>query len=115
MRGPIVTGLYVPGDRPERFAKAVATGADLVILDLEDAVAAEHKAAARQHVVDWLASAEPKPPVVEVRVNAGVAADLEALAAVTGGVARAAAQGRVARRHRRRPRRPRYATRRSPC
>ena len=32
---PIVTGLYVPGDRPERFAKAVATGAQLVILDLE--------------------------------------------------------------------------------
>ena len=39
----IVTALYVPGDRPERFAKAVATGAQLVILDLEDAVAPEHK------------------------------------------------------------------------
>ena len=80
---PIVTGLYVPGDRPERFAKAVATGAQLVILDLEDAVAAGHKEAARQHVVDWLASDESKPPFVEVRVNAGDAADLEALAAVT--------------------------------
>ena len=54
--GPIVTGLYVPGDRPERFAKAVATGAQLVILDLEDAVAADNKAAARRHVVEWLAS-----------------------------------------------------------
>ncbi len=68
----VVTALYVPGDRPERFAKAVATGAQLVILDLEDAVAAGHKDAARQHVVDWLASAHEKPPVVEVRVNAGV-------------------------------------------
>jgi citrate lyase subunit beta / citryl-CoA lyase len=81
---PIVTGLYVPGDRPERFAKAVATGAQLVILDLEDAVAVDHKAAARRHVVDWLASDDPKPPVVEVRVNAGDAGDLSALAAVPG-------------------------------
>ena len=46
-RAPIVTGLYVPGDRPERFAKAVATGAQLVILDLEDAVAPDRKDAAR--------------------------------------------------------------------
>ena len=30
--------LFVPGDRPERFAKASASGADAVILDLEDAV-----------------------------------------------------------------------------
>ena len=81
---PIVTGLYVPGDRPERFAKAVASGAQLVILDLEDAVAPDHKAAARRHVVDWLASDDPKPPIVEVRVNARDAADLDALAAVTG-------------------------------
>ncbi|GAA3093420.1 aldolase/citrate lyase family protein [Nonomuraea salmonea] len=36
---PPVTWLYVPGDRPERFAKAVASGADVVIIDLEDAVA----------------------------------------------------------------------------
>jgi citrate lyase subunit beta/citryl-CoA lyase len=82
--GPIVTGLYVPGDRPERFAKAVATGAQLVILDLEDAVAADNKAAARRHVVEWLVSDEAKSPLVEVRVNAGDAADLAALARVTG-------------------------------
>ena len=80
---PIVTALYVPGDRPERFAKAVATGAQLVILDLEDAVAAGHKDAARRHVVEWLGSAAAKPPVVEVRVNAGDPADLDALAVVT--------------------------------
>ncbi|WP_201766215.1 aldolase/citrate lyase family protein [Leifsonia xyli] len=40
----LITGLYVPGDRPDRFNKAVATGADLVILDLEDAVAPAAKA-----------------------------------------------------------------------
>ncbi len=81
---PLVTGLYVPADRPERFAKAVASGTQLVILDLEDAVAEGHKAAARQHVVDWLESPDTKPPAVEVRVNAGSAADLEALAAASG-------------------------------
>ncbi|MER9281160.1 CoA ester lyase [Mesorhizobium sp. M0522] len=39
--------LFVPADRPERFEKAAASGADSVILDLEDAVAAANKAAAR--------------------------------------------------------------------
>ncbi|MBW8094108.1 CoA ester lyase, partial [Streptomyces hygroscopicus subsp. hygroscopicus] len=33
--------LFVPGDRPDRFDKAVASSADLVIIDLEDAVAAD--------------------------------------------------------------------------
>jgi citrate lyase subunit beta / citryl-CoA lyase len=81
---PLVTALYVPADRPERFAKAVATGAQVVILDLEDAVAEGHKDAARRHVVGWLASADEKPPVVEVRVNAGSSVDLEALSAASG-------------------------------
>ncbi|WP_293002317.1 CoA ester lyase [Mycobacterium sp.] len=48
--------LFVPGDRPDRFAKAAASGADGVVLDLEDAVAAPGKEAARQHVDSWLAS-----------------------------------------------------------
>jgi citrate lyase subunit beta / citryl-CoA lyase len=46
--------LYVPGDRPERFAKAVASGADVIICDLEDAVSAANKAIARHAVADWL-------------------------------------------------------------
>jgi citrate lyase subunit beta/citryl-CoA lyase len=54
----------------------------LVILDLEDAVAADRKGVARRHVVEWLTSNVAKPPVVEVRVNAGSTSDLEALAAV---------------------------------
>ena len=37
--------LFVPGDRPDRFAKARASGAHVVMLDLEDAVAADRKAA----------------------------------------------------------------------
>lgn len=44
------TYLYVPGDRPERFAKAAASGADAVVLDLEDGVAPASKEAARREV-----------------------------------------------------------------
>lgn len=46
--------LFVPGDRPDRFGKAVATGADAVILDLEDAVAPPDKDTARDNVAAWL-------------------------------------------------------------
>ena len=44
--------LFVPGDRPERFLKALASGTDAVILDLEDAVGAAAKPAeiGRAHV-----------------------------------------------------------------
>ena len=41
------TMLFVPGDRPDRLAKAAATGADAIVMDLEDAVIAENKAACR--------------------------------------------------------------------
>lgn len=50
------TFLFVPGDRPERFDKAASSGADLVILDLEDAVAPEAKSRARAAVREWLSS-----------------------------------------------------------
>jgi citrate lyase subunit beta/citryl-CoA lyase len=46
--------LFVPGDRPERFDKAAGAGADVVIIDLEDAVAAESKDAALHNVIDWI-------------------------------------------------------------
>lgn len=52
--GTARTLLFVPGDRPERFDKAAAAGADVVLLDLEDAVPVEHKAEARAAVVSWL-------------------------------------------------------------
>ncbi|MDW6057309.1 CoA ester lyase [Streptomyces sp. FXJ1.4098] len=49
------TLLFVPGDRPDRFAKAASSGADLVIIDLEDAVAPGDKEAARDNAAAWLA------------------------------------------------------------
>jgi citrate lyase subunit beta/citryl-CoA lyase len=64
-----VTWLYVPGDRPERFAKAAASGADVVIIDLEDAVDAGHKDQARANVLDYLSTRVPGTPAVHVRVN----------------------------------------------
>lgn len=61
-----VTWLFVPGDRPERIDKAVASGADAVIVDLEDAVEPSRKAAARAHVQHVLG----RPGAVCVRINA---------------------------------------------
>lgn len=50
--------LYVPGDRPDLFAKAQAGDADAVILDLEDAVPVAGRAAARAEVTAWLPTVE---------------------------------------------------------
>lgn len=58
--------LFVPGDRPERYAKARAAGADAVIVDLEDAVAPEAKPRAREALAAALDEAAP----IIVRVNA---------------------------------------------
>ncbi len=66
-KNPIRTALFVPGNRPERFAKAVASGADVVIVDLEDAVQESDKARARLHLSDFL-HAEPGINVW-VRIN----------------------------------------------
>lgn len=49
------TFLFVPGQRPDRFAKAAVSGADIVVLDLEDAVGVGSKGEAREHVRSWLA------------------------------------------------------------
>ena len=49
--------LFVSGEKVERFAKAMAAGADLVCIDLEDAVHPDRKAEARSQVLDWLKSA----------------------------------------------------------
>jgi citrate lyase subunit beta/citryl-CoA lyase len=61
------TWLFVPGDRPERFDKAVAAGADVVVLDLEDAVGPAAKDRARDHVTSWLGQTTA---LCAVRVNA---------------------------------------------
>ncbi|MCY3618480.1 MAG: CoA ester lyase [Acidimicrobiaceae bacterium] len=61
------TLLFVPGDRPERFDKALASGADAVICDLEDAVAEAAKPSAREAVASWVRANSGAP--VWVRVN----------------------------------------------
>lgn len=50
------TFLFVPGNRPERFAKAAQSGADNIIIDWEDAVAAGQKAQARKNAVEFAAT-----------------------------------------------------------
>ena len=65
-----VTALFVPGDRPERFAKAAAAGAGVVIIDLEDAVAPNAKSAALAAAVEAVAPSDGGAPVPAlVRVN----------------------------------------------
>jgi citrate lyase subunit beta / citryl-CoA lyase len=59
--------LFVPGDRPDRMAKAVATAADAVIFDLEDSVALSQKGEARAAVAQFLEGPRTKP--LFVRVN----------------------------------------------
>lgn len=64
------TYLFAPGNRPDRFAKALASGADRIILDLEDAVSAEEKSTARNAIAQWLASLQPDAlAVFVVRIN----------------------------------------------
>ncbi|MCZ0989720.1 aldolase/citrate lyase family protein [Streptomyces diastatochromogenes] len=81
-----LTWLYVPGDRPHVVAKALAAGADVVVIDLEDAVAPDRKEYARAATAERLG--EPQPVPVHVRVNAldgpWAAADLTALATLPG-------------------------------
>lgn len=64
-----VTALFVPGDRPERFAKAASSGADVVIIDLEDAVAEQDRESARRSILDHLAGPGQSLRAV-IRINA---------------------------------------------
>lgn len=76
--------LFVPGDRPERFDKATASGADALILDLEDSVAASAKDAARAAVAARL-RVERGGVAVFVRINPlDTDLSLEDLAALHG-------------------------------
>lgn len=99
--------LFVPASRPQRFARAAASGADAVILDLEDAVAADAKEAARAaldvaftdlpvivrinaHGTQWhgadLAAVAALKPAAVILPKAGEAAAVCAVAAALGGV-----------------------------
>ena len=59
--------LYVPGDDPRRIEKALATGADAVVIDLEDSVAPNRKEEARSNAATVLESGPARP--VFVRIN----------------------------------------------
>ncbi|HET9382236.1 MAG TPA: CoA ester lyase [Streptomyces sp.] len=86
-----LTWLYAPGDRPHVVAKALTSGADVVVVDLEDAVAPDRKAYARDATAELLSDGHRSAPAavpVHVRVNAldgpWGAADLAALAPAPG-------------------------------
>ena len=75
--------LFTPATRPDRFANAVTAGADVAILDLEDAVAPKDKAQARTYALDYLAGNPSNGALHALRINgldtrAGIS-DLEAL------------------------------------
>jgi citrate lyase subunit beta/citryl-CoA lyase len=78
--------LFVPADSPKKFAKGMTSGADALIIDLEDSVAPNNKEQARQTALGFLkqAAAEPARPYLVVRVNGlttGLTdADLDAVA-----------------------------------
>jgi citrate lyase subunit beta / citryl-CoA lyase len=61
--------LFVPGNRPERFVKALASGADAVVLDLEDSVPLHEKADARDAIRNHWNGLNNKNPVVVIRIN----------------------------------------------
>ncbi len=62
------TFLFVPGNRPDRFDRALASGADCVVIDLEDAVPSADKQTARAAVMNRLADVETRTPIL-VRIN----------------------------------------------
>lgn len=71
--------LFVPGSRPDRFARAFSSGADAVIFDLEDAVAPDRRPAARVDIADFLAASQPSGhPRSAIRVSAATHQALEA-------------------------------------
>lgn len=61
--------LFVPGERPERFSKALESGAERIILDLEDAVAPAAKGTARAALAEWLQARGGPDTRILVRVN----------------------------------------------
>ncbi|MBB4575937.1 CoA ester lyase [Rhizobium lentis] len=76
--------LFVPGDRPERFAKALTSGADAVILDLEDSVAPANKPKARDSVHEFVQRHAGKTKLL-IRINPLASPECEDdLAALTG-------------------------------
>lgn len=62
--------LFVPGNRPERFDKALRSGAPAIVIDLEDAVPVDAKASARDAARKWLDTIDDRAPAISgVRIN----------------------------------------------
>jgi (S)-citramalyl-CoA lyase len=61
--------LFVPATRPDRFEKAAASGADVVIVDLEDSVAAGDKEQARRNALAWACGLRTAGPRKAIRIN----------------------------------------------
>ncbi|MGJ7530573.1 HpcH/HpaI aldolase/citrate lyase family protein [Variovorax sp. GB1P17] len=61
--------LFVPGHRPDRYPKAVASGADAICIDLEDAVAPALKDEARNSALEFIANRSATSPFVYLRIN----------------------------------------------
>jgi hypothetical protein len=86
--GPRRSWLFTPGTRPDRFARAAEAGADVLIVDLEDAVAPAAKPRARADALAFLAGGGHVGVATALRINAlrtpeGLA-DLAALLAAPG-------------------------------
>lgn len=70
MNRPLLRSLlFVPGTRPDRFARALASGADGIVFDLEDSVDRSKKAEARAAVSAFLSQPPPTSAALFVRVN----------------------------------------------
>lgn len=67
---PVRSLLFVPGARADRFAKAAASGADAVCIDLEDAVAPSGKDQARRETLAFLTAERSDDAFVGLRINA---------------------------------------------
>lgn len=90
-----ITALYVPGNRPALFEKAIKSGAESIIIDLEDAVPQTAKAEARLIVAEWMTTRATTAgdPSIQLRINgpasdgntADRTADLAALARIDKG------------------------------
>lgn len=78
------SALFVPADRPDRFAKAAASGADALILDLEDSVAPDRKDYGRAAVAEWLAGQRTVPAFVRVNPLDGALTDADLAAVLPG-------------------------------
>lgn len=78
--------LYVPGHQPERFAKALRSGADAIVIDLEDGVPRDKKDLARSHAAEFLSRSQPCPVFARVSPVASGSAETDIAAIAMPGL-----------------------------